>query len=94
MSLNESPDCQIEHIIHADEIEVIAQVATTLKDEQMQYFSRNHDCLTTDLHSTKAGLELTRKSGVPLNSKGTRSLMKRDSGSIFPNTLQTSPLTS
>jgi len=61
MSLNESPDCKIEHIIHADDIEVIAQVATTLKDEQMQYFSGNLDCLTTDLHSTKARLGINQE---------------------------------
>lgn len=61
MSLNESPDCRIEQIIHADDSEVIAQVAATLNDEQMQYFSRNHDCLTTDLHSTKARLGINQK---------------------------------
>ena len=61
MSLNESPDCQIEHIIRADEIEVVAKVATTLTDEQIQYFSRNHDCLTTDLHSTKARLGINQE---------------------------------
>ena len=58
MSLNESPDCQIEKIIHADETEVIALVATYLEDEQIQYFLRNQDCLTTDLHSTKARLNV------------------------------------
>ena len=61
MSLNESPDCQIEHIIRANEIEVVAKVATTLTDEQIQYFLRNHDCLTTDLHSTKARLGINQE---------------------------------
>ncbi len=61
MSLNESPDCKIEKIIHADETEVIALVATYLEDEQMQYFLRNQDCLTTDLHSTKARLGINQE---------------------------------
>lgn len=72
MSLNESPDCQIENIIHADEIEVIAQVATTLKDEQMQYFLRNHDCLTTDLHSTKARLGINQEKLSAFELKGNK----------------------
>ena len=61
MSLNESPDCQIEKIINADETEVIALVATYLENEQMQYFLRNQDCLTTDLHSTKARLGINQE---------------------------------
>ena len=72
MSLNESPDCQIEQIIHADEIEVIAKVATTLKDEQMKYFSRNHECLTTDLHSTKARLGINQEKLGPFELKGNK----------------------
>ena len=72
MSLNESPDCQIENIIHADEIEVIAQVTTDLKDEQMQYFSRNHDCLTTDLHSTKARLGINQEKLSAFELKGNK----------------------
>ncbi|MEA1947607.1 MAG: hypothetical protein U9N83_09955 [Thermodesulfobacteriota bacterium] len=72
MSLNESPDCQIENVIHADEIEVIAQVATYLKDEQMQYFSRNHDCLTTDLHSTKARLGINQEKLSAFELKGNK----------------------
>jgi predicted Rossmann-fold nucleotide-binding protein len=72
MSLNESPDCQIENIIHADEIEVIAQVTTYLKDEQMQYFSRNHDCLTTDLHSTKARLGINQEKLSAFELKGNK----------------------
>jgi predicted Rossmann-fold nucleotide-binding protein len=72
MSLNESPDCQIEHIIHADEVEVIAQVATTLKDEQMQYFSGNLDCLTTDLHSTKARLGINQEKRSSFELKGNK----------------------
>lgn len=61
MSLNESPDCKIEKIIRADATEVVARVATFLEDEQMQYFSRNQDCLTTDLHSTKARLGINQE---------------------------------
>ena len=61
MSLNESPDCKIEKIIHADENEVVALVSTTLEDEQMQYFLRNQDYLTTDLHSTKARLGINQE---------------------------------
>jgi predicted Rossmann-fold nucleotide-binding protein len=72
MSLNESPDCKIEHIIHADDIEVIAQVATTLKDEQMQYFSGNLDCLTTDLHSTKARLGINQEKRSAFKLKGNK----------------------
>ncbi len=72
MSLNESPDCRIEQIIHADDIEVIAQVAATLNDEQMQYFSRNHDCLTTDLHSTKARLGINQEKRSVFELKGNK----------------------
>lgn len=72
MSLNESPDCKIENIIHADDIEVIAQVATTLKDEQMQYFSGNLDCLTTDLHSTKARLGINQEKMSAFEIKGNK----------------------
>jgi len=61
MSLNESPDCQIEKILHADETEVIALISTHLADEQMQYFLRNQDYLTTDLHSTKARLGINQE---------------------------------
>jgi predicted Rossmann-fold nucleotide-binding protein len=61
MSLNESPDCRIEKIIHCDKDEVVALVATYLEDEQMQYFMRNPDCLTTDLHSTKARLGINQE---------------------------------
>ena len=60
-SLNESPDCRIETILHADETEVIARVFTYLDDEQLQYFARNHDFLTTDLHSTKARLGINQE---------------------------------
>jgi len=61
MSLNESPDCKIEEIIHANASEVVVRVATLLADEQMQYFVRNQDCLTTDLHSTKARLGINQE---------------------------------
>ncbi|MFO7553608.1 MAG: LOG family protein [Desulfobacterales bacterium] len=70
MSLNESPDCHIENIVHADEKEVIVRVATYLKDEQMQYFLRNHDCLTTDLHSTKARLGINQEKLSAFELKG------------------------
>ena len=61
MSLNESPDCIIERIIRADTIEVVAIVATCLEGEQLQYFLRNQDCLTTDLHSSKARLGINQE---------------------------------
>ncbi|MGD8758218.1 MAG: LOG family protein [Deltaproteobacteria bacterium] len=61
MSLNESPDCLIEKIIRADANEVFALVAARVEDEQMQYFLRNQDCLTTDLHSTKARLGINQE---------------------------------
>lgn len=72
MSLNESPDCQIEKIIHADENEVIALVATTLEDEQLQYFLRNQDCLTTDLHSTKARIGINQEKLSAFEMKGNK----------------------
>jgi predicted Rossmann-fold nucleotide-binding protein len=61
VSLNESPDCKIEKIIRAAAGEVVALIATYLDDEQMQYFMRNQDCLTTDLHSTKARLGINQE---------------------------------
>ena len=61
VSLNESPDCKIEKIIRADATEVVALVSTRLEDEQMHYFFRNQDCLTTDLHSTKARLGINQE---------------------------------
>ena len=70
MSLNESPDCKIEEIIHADETEVIALVSTCLDGEQLQYFLRNQDCLTTDLHSTKARLGINQEKLSAFELKG------------------------
>ena len=61
MSLNESPHCKIEEIIRADATQVVALVSVCLEDEQMQYFLRNQDCLTTDLHSTKARLGINQE---------------------------------
>ena len=61
MSLNESPDCCIEQITHADPQEVVALVSAYLQDEQRQYFMRNPDCLTSDLHSTKARLGINQE---------------------------------
>jgi predicted Rossmann-fold nucleotide-binding protein len=72
MSLNESPDCQIEKIIQADETEVIALVSTRLEDEQMQYFLSNQDCLTTDLHSTKARLGINQEKLGAFELKGNK----------------------
>ena len=72
MSLNESPDCQIEKIIHADETEVVALVATHLEDEQTQYFLRNQDYLTTDLHSTKARLGINQEKLSDFELKGNK----------------------
>ena len=60
MSLNESPDCRIEKILSADSNEVVAQMSTHLEEDQMQYFLRNQDFLTTDLHSTKARLGINQ----------------------------------
>jgi len=70
MSLNESPDCRIEKIVRANPKEVVALVATSLKDEQMQYFLRNQDCLTTDLHSTKARLGINQEKLCAFELKG------------------------
>jgi predicted Rossmann-fold nucleotide-binding protein len=70
MSLNESPDCRIEKIIRADATEVVALVATYLEDEQMQYFLRNQDCLTTDLNSTKARLGINQEKLSGFELKG------------------------
>ena len=61
MSLNESPDCHIEEIIRADATEVTARVSVHLSNEQIQYFLRNQDYLTTDLHSTKARLGINQE---------------------------------
>jgi predicted Rossmann-fold nucleotide-binding protein len=70
MSLNESPDCQIEKIIHADDTVVIARVAANLEDEQMEYFLCHQDCLTTDLHSTKARLGINQEKQSAFELKG------------------------
>ncbi len=51
----------IEKIIRSDDTEVVALVSTHLEGEQMKYFLRNHDCLTTDLHSTKARLGINQE---------------------------------
>jgi hypothetical protein len=72
MSLNESPDCRIEKIIHSDDIEVVAQVVATLNDEQMQYFSSNQEYLTTDLHSTKARLGINQEKLSAFELNGSR----------------------
>jgi predicted Rossmann-fold nucleotide-binding protein len=72
MSLNESPDCQIEEIIHADDTEVIAKVTAELEDEQMEYFLCHQDCLTTDLHSTKARLGINQEKRGAFELKGNR----------------------
>ncbi len=61
MSLNESPDCKIEEVLRSDASEVVALVSVCLEDQQMQYFLRNQDCLTTDLHSTKARLGINQE---------------------------------
>lgn len=72
MSLNESPDCEIEKIVRADATEVIALASVHLDDEQMQYFLRNQDCLTTDLHSTKARLGINQEKLSPFELKGNK----------------------
>ena len=72
MSLNESPDCKIEKIIRQNAAEVIALVSVHLDDEQMQYFLRNQDCLTTDLHSTKARLGINQEKLSAFELKGNR----------------------
>jgi len=70
VSLNESPDCRIEKILRADGTEVVALVSVHLDDEQMQYFSRNQDCLMTDLHSTKARLGINQEKLSDFRLKG------------------------
>ncbi len=72
LSLNESPDCNIEEIIRADGTEVIALVSAHLDDEQVKYFLRNQDCLTTDLHSTKARLGINQEKLTDLELKGNK----------------------
>jgi predicted Rossmann-fold nucleotide-binding protein len=72
VSLNESPDCKIERIIRADATEVVALVAAHLEDEQVQYFLRNEDCLTTDLHSTKARLGINQEPLSGFELKGNK----------------------
>jgi len=72
VSLNESPDCKIEKIIRADDTEVVALASAYLEDEQMQYFLRNQDCLTTDLHSTKARLGINQEKIGPFELKGNK----------------------
>ena len=72
MSLNESPDCKIENIIRADTTEVVAVASVHLEDEQMQYFLRNQDCLTTDLHSTKARLGINQVKLSDFELKGNK----------------------
>ena len=61
MSLNESTDCKIEKIIRSNAHDVVALVSTRLEPEQMRYFQRNQDYLTTDLHSTKARLGINQE---------------------------------
>jgi len=51
----------IEKMIRSDATEVVALVKTRLEDEQMKYFLRNQDYLTTDLHSTKARLGINQE---------------------------------
>jgi predicted Rossmann-fold nucleotide-binding protein len=70
MSLNESPDCRIIKTIHANAEEVVAKVSVNLDDEQMQYFLRNRDYLTTDLHSTKARLGINQERVSPFGMEG------------------------
>ena len=72
VSLNESPDCKIEKIIRADATEVVALASVHLEDEQMQYFLRNQDCLTTDLHSTKARLGINQEKRSAFELKGNK----------------------
>jgi predicted Rossmann-fold nucleotide-binding protein len=72
MSLNESPDCQIEKIIHADGTEVIARIGVILENEQTEYFSCHQDCLTTDLHSTKARLGINQEKLGAFELKGNK----------------------
>ncbi|MBW1896474.1 MAG: LOG family protein [Deltaproteobacteria bacterium] len=72
MSLNESPDCHIEKIRHGDVTEVVALVSAYLEDEQLNYFLRNEDCLTTDLHSTKARLGINQEKLGPFRLEGNK----------------------
>jgi predicted Rossmann-fold nucleotide-binding protein len=72
VSLNESPDCYIEKIIRGDAEEVIALVSADLEDEQVQYFLRNQDFLTTDLHSTKARLGINQEKLTDFELKGNK----------------------
>jgi len=72
VSLNESPDCKIEKIIRANDTEVVALASVYLEDEQIQYFLRNQDCLTTDLHSTKARLGINQEKISPFELKGNK----------------------
>jgi len=72
VSLNESPDCKIEEIIRSDATEVVALASAHLADEQMQYFLRNQDCLTTDLHSTKARLGINQEKLSDFKLKGNK----------------------
>jgi predicted Rossmann-fold nucleotide-binding protein len=72
MSLNESPDVHIEEIRHADTTEVVALVCAFLEDEQLNYFLRNKDCLTTDLHSTKARLGINQEKLRPFQLEGNK----------------------
>jgi predicted Rossmann-fold nucleotide-binding protein len=72
VSLNESPDCCIEQITYADAQEVVALVSAYLPDEQRQYFLRNPDCLTSDLHSTKARLGINQEKLGPFKLEGNK----------------------
>jgi len=69
MSLNESPDCKIEEILHADTNEVVARVTAHLEEDQRYYFQRNKDYLTTDLHSTKARMGINQEKLTPIELK-------------------------
>ncbi len=70
MSLNESPDCRIEEIISAEATEVVALMSVDLDDERMDYYFRNKECLTTDLHSTKARLGINQERLSDFELKG------------------------
>lgn len=61
VSLNESPDCTIKEIIEATPTRVRALVSVQLSGEQADYFNRNSEYLTTDLHSTKARLGINQQ---------------------------------
>jgi predicted Rossmann-fold nucleotide-binding protein len=61
MSLNESTDCRVQEIVRSDSKEVVAVVSVCLESEQLEYFVRNRDCLSTDLHSTKARLGINQQ---------------------------------